>query len=329
MTDYDVVVIGAGAAGLSAGALLATEGKRVLVADRSPVLGGRAMAVPDEGFKVNVGGHLIEDPGSGLTKVFEHVGKELVHGTVSAEMPVWDHEKQVWGSVRDRYSGSKSELKKVIKALIETPYDELDRWDDRNLRQWLHQYTDDQGVIDLFEFITVLECMTDQWWDHSASDNLYVRKMHFSERGTAAYSCWPGQGWDGMWADLSDAITSHGGELRLGTAVERVVIENHEVKGVAVARQPRVLPNEFFEEEIIEAPCVISTLPVWHVLKVVPEDELPDWYAGQIRYLAQDRFRIAWLGLYLATEEPVHQYDPRHPAPPEPTLATPTAGPET
>jgi phytoene dehydrogenase-like protein len=240
MTDYDVVVIGAGAAGLSAGALLATEGKRVLVADRSPVLGGRAMAVPDEGFKVNVGGHLIEDPGSGLTKVFEHVGKELVHGTVSAEMPVWDNGKQAWGSVRDRYSGSKSELKKVIKALLATPYEELDRWDDRNLRQWLHQYTDDQGVIDLFEFITVLECMTDQWWDHSASDNLYVRKMHFSERGTAAYSCWPGQGWDGMWADLSDAITAHGGELRLATAVERVVIENHEVKGVAVARQPRV-----------------------------------------------------------------------------------------
>jgi hypothetical protein len=34
-------------------------------------------------------------------------------------------------------------------------------------------------------------------------------------------------------------------------------------------------------------------------------------YAGQIRYLAQDRFRIAWPGLYLATGEPVHQYDPR------------------
>src|SRR2546430_17334322 len=98
MSDYDVVVIGAGAAGLSAGALLAAEGQRVLVTDRSPVLGGRAMAVPDEGFKVNVGGHLIEDPGSGLTKVFEHVGKELVHGATSAEMPVWDHEKQAWGS---------------------------------------------------------------------------------------------------------------------------------------------------------------------------------------------------------------------------------------
>ena len=44
---------------------------------------------------------------------------------------------------------------------------------------------------------------------------------------------------------------------------------------------------------------------------VVPEEELPDWYAGQIRYLAQDKYKIAWLGLYLATEEPVSQYDPR------------------
>jgi hypothetical protein len=35
--------------------------------------------------------------------------------------------------VRDRYSGSKAELKKVIRVLIDTPYEELDRWDDRNL----------------------------------------------------------------------------------------------------------------------------------------------------------------------------------------------------
>jgi hypothetical protein len=48
--------------------------------------------------------------------------------------------------VRDRYSGSKAELKKAIKALIDTPYEELDRWDDRKLRQWLYQHTSDQGV---------------------------------------------------------------------------------------------------------------------------------------------------------------------------------------
>jgi len=311
MSSYDVVVIGAGAAGLSAGALLANEGKSVFVCERSPYLGGRALAVEDEGFKVNIGGHLIEDGGSGITRIFENVGKELVHGKVNAEMPVWDHEKNQWGSIRDRYSTNKTELKKVIHALVETPWEEFDNWDDRNLRELIHQYTNDQGVVDLFEFLSVLECLTDEPWDHSASDNLYVRKMHYQERRMAAYSCWPGQGWDRLWQDLADACTEKGGEVCLNTSVSRVIIENRRVKGVEIPREPRILPGEAYEVDVIEADCVISTLPVWNVLNVVPEHDLPDWYSGQIRHLAQDRFRVAWLGLYIATDEPVHRYDPK------------------
>ena len=311
MAKYDVVVIGAGAAGLSAGALLAKEGKSVLVCEKSPYLGGRALAVDDQGFKVNIGGHLIEDGGSGITKIFEQVGKELIHGKVNAEMPVWDHEKNQWGSIRDRYATDKTELKKVIKALVDTPWEELDNWDDRNLRDWIHQYTDDQGVVDLFEFLSVLECLTDEPWDHSASDNLYVRKMHYQEKRMAAYSCWPGQGWDGIWQDLADACTEHGGEVRLNTSVSRVVIEDREIKGVEIPSKLTILPGVPYEAELVETGCVISTLPVWSVLNVVPETELPDWYAGQINYLAQDKFRVSWLGLYMATDEPVHIYDPK------------------
>ncbi len=311
MESYDVVVIGAGAAGLSAGALLAKEGKSVLVCEKSAYLGGRALAVEDQGFKVNIGGHLIEDGGSGITKIFEKVGKELIHVKVNAEMPVWDHEKKQWGSIRDRYATDKTELKKVIKALVETPWEELDKWDDRNLREWIHQYTNDQGVVDLFEFLSVLECLTDEPWDHSASDNLFVRKMHYQERRMAAYSFWPGQGWDGIWQDLADACTEQGGEIRLNTSVSRVVIENREIKGVEIQSEATILPGVPYEPEMVETGCVISTLPVWSVLNVVPEDDLPDWYAGQILHLAQDKFRVAWLGLYMATDEPVHIYDPR------------------
>jgi phytoene dehydrogenase-like protein len=280
------------------------------------------MAVPDEGFKLNVGGHLLEDSGSGITKIFEYLGKHLGHGPSNTDMNVWDHEAGRWGSIRDRYAGGKDELKKVIKALLDTPYEELDKWDDRPLREWNLQHTSDQGVIDLFEFITVLECMTEHWYDHSASDNLYVRKMHYAEKRSAAYSFWPEQGWDGLFQDLADALTENGGELRLGTSVERVVIENGEVKGIEIARQPRILPNERFEDELIEADIVISTLPVWHVLNVVPEWELPDWYVAQIRFLAQDKFRVAWLGLYLAVDEPVAVIDRKELAT---WLHTPTA----
>jgi phytoene dehydrogenase-like protein len=308
---YDAIVIGAGAAGLSAAALLAKEGKSVALFEKQPILGGRALADDDEGFKLNLGGHLIEDSGSGLTKVFEHVGKTLVHGEVSKEMPVWDNDTQQWGSIRDRYAGDKRELKKVITALLDTSWDELEEWDDRPMRDWILQHTSDQGVIDLFEFLAVLECLTDEWYDHSASDNLWVRKMHYEEKKTAAYSCWPGQGWDGMWQDLADAITENGGEVHLGRAVERVIIENGEVKGVAISREPRVIPNEMFEEVLIEAPIVVSTLPVWNVLKVLPDHVLPDWYEAQIRHLAADQFRVSWLNVYLATEEPVTMWDER------------------
>jgi phytoene dehydrogenase-like protein len=287
VAKLDVVVIGAGAAGLTAAALLAKNGKKVLVLDRAPYLGGRGMAVPDEGFKLNLGGHLLEDSGSGITAIFAHLGKELVHGPENTDMNVWDHEKEKWGSIRDRYSGNKDELKKVIKAVVETPFEELDKWDDRCMREWIHQYTTDPGVIDLFEFIAVLECMTEDWWDHSASDNLFVRKMHYMEKRKAAYSFWPEKGWDGLFQDLADSVTENGGEIRLGESVHRVIMENHEVKGVTVARKPRILPNDY-ETEMIEADCVISTLPVWHVLSVVPEWELPDWYVAQIKHLAQD-----------------------------------------
>ena len=81
-------------------------------------------------------------------------------------------------------------------------------------------------MIDLWEFLSVLECMTDDWYDHSASDNLYVRKMHYAETRMAGYSFWPEQGWDGLFQDLRDAVVEHGGEVRIGTPVERVVIED-------------------------------------------------------------------------------------------------------
>jgi phytoene dehydrogenase-like protein len=307
MGKVDVAVIGAGAAGLTAAALLAKEGKRVAVYEAGATLGGRGMAVPDEGFKLNIGAHLLEDSGSGITKVFDYVGKKLEHGTVSSDMPVWNHESERWASIRDRYT-DKTELKKVIKAVVEAPYEEFEDWDDRSLREWMLQHTSDQGVIDLWEYIAVLECLTDEWYDHSASDNLYVRKMHYSEARIGGYSFWPQQGWDGLFDDLRDAVVEHGGEVHMKTPVETVLIEDGEIKGLVLGRE-KIIPNEVLEGEVVEAPCVISTLPVWNVLRVVPEKALPDWYAAQIRFLAQDRWRVSWLGLYLATKDPVYVID--------------------
>ena len=89
-----------------------------------------------------------------------------------------------------------------------------------------HQHTDDQGVIDLFEFIPVLECMTDEWWDHSASDNLFVRKMHFEETGHRRVLLLAGPG---LGQDVGRPAPTRSRRRAASCAlhpVERVVIED-------------------------------------------------------------------------------------------------------
>ncbi|MDG2427326.1 MAG: FAD-dependent oxidoreductase [Acidimicrobiales bacterium] len=311
MSDFDAIVIGAGAAGLASAALLAKEGQRVLALDRSNYLGGRGMATDDEGYRLNLGAHLLEDPGSGITKIFEHLGMTLGHGPSNTDMPVWNHDSETWGSIRDRYAGAgdRDELKAVIQALLETPYEELDGLDNLPMRSWLSKHTSNQGVIDLFEFITVMECMTEDWWDHSASDNLFNRKMHYQEKRTAAYSFWPEGGWDNLFSELRDAVVNNGGVVELGRSVSRVLIEDGSIRGVCLPRSGASLQNEIFHDETVTAPVVISTLPVWNVLDVVSESHLPDWYVNQIKTLAQDRWRVSYAHLSIATEEPIPVLD--------------------
>ena len=79
-----------------------------------------------------------------------------------------------------------------------------------------------------------------------------MRKMHYAETRMAGYSFWPGQGWDGMFEDLRDAVVEHGGEVLMGTPVETVLIEEGAVKGVHLGRD-KVIPNEFLEGEVLEA----------------------------------------------------------------------------
>lgn len=59
-TQFDAVVIGAGAGGLFTAARLAHHGYRTLVVERLDKVGGRASTDDIDGFKVNTGAIVIE-----------------------------------------------------------------------------------------------------------------------------------------------------------------------------------------------------------------------------------------------------------------------------
>ena len=76
MPDYDVIVIGAGLGGLTSGALLAHQGRKVLVLEQSSRVGGCCSTFEKDGYHFDVGASIVEiiQP---IERVFRLLGSTL------------------------------------------------------------------------------------------------------------------------------------------------------------------------------------------------------------------------------------------------------------
>jgi len=292
---YDVVIVGAGTAGLVCGCILAESGKRVAIFEKHPYLGGRAMEKRHRGHQIGLSSHLVEDPGDSLTRACELVDVELTHSERSDSMPFWDDDSGRWIPIQDRYSGSaKQGLKRCIEAVKELSFEELDNLDHMSLREWMSQYTSDEGVYEVWEAISVLEQITLEPWEHSASENLFIRKLHYERKRTAGYSFWPMGGWESLWKRMADAIRARGGEVTTGTTVEEVVVRDGAVKGVRLKGG-----------EEIEVGEVVVNAPVWNLNSLFAEDAVPWDFRNRVKALAANQNKACWFGYWIAAEEPV------------------------
>lgn len=73
MSDYDVIVIGAGCGGISSAAILAGQGRKVLCLEQSDRVGGCCSTFEREGFHFDVGASVVEVIGS-IETAFERLG---------------------------------------------------------------------------------------------------------------------------------------------------------------------------------------------------------------------------------------------------------------
>ena len=89
MEHRDVVVIGAGLAGLSAAAHLAMDGHRPLVLEHHSVPGGFAHEFTRRGFRFEVALHALDGagPGGWLYGMLKHLGSSRPHRPCSASIP--------------------------------------------------------------------------------------------------------------------------------------------------------------------------------------------------------------------------------------------------
>lgn len=307
---YDVIVVGGGAAGCVAAALLASEGKRVLLLERDAGLAGRARYFDVEGYRLQWGPHLLEDPGSGLTAILGRLGHTLEHGERNDAMAIWT--ERGWRQAREVYgAGERDEFRKVAAEIAALDLDDLDRYDQVSLREWLAKRTSHEGVIGLFELMAVLEGQTVKPDEHSASDNLFMRCLHLRERRLPGYSYCPVGGFDALFEAVGAIAERHGAEVRRNVSVASVAIEDRKVRGVYVEVGERRTPNELLPLERIDGDAVILTLPVWEVTKLLPESVVPGWYLELIDRLTAAEARGSWIGFYAACPDPPHRYSER------------------
>ncbi len=165
MTRPDVVVVGAGLAGLSAARDLEAGGAQVTVLEARPRVGGRVEQVElEDGRRVQLGGEVVGNAHTSYLGLVDELGLTLTAsyvaepGEITRQVPesVDIGEWPSWCTTADRASSEKVEAR---LATLVAAIDPADPWDFPDLRRldrmsvgdWLREVDASPGVMRLWE----------------------------------------------------------------------------------------------------------------------------------------------------------------------------------
>jgi phytoene dehydrogenase-like protein len=304
---YDVIVVVGGTGGLNLAALLTHAGKKVLLLERGSEesLGGRAMSGRKGGAAVDNGIKGLIMAGT-QDEVFQRIGKKLPDNVCE-----WTNSGEVymrgqWRNLDEVIRASVGEFLKVYKhPAMEMSYEQLEEIDDISIAKFVADRTDDQNVIDFFQYLGWLfGGSAPDGSDYSAGSLFYsIKKQVDATSGMPNRSYWVKGGTGAIAAGLIEAIEENGGEIRTGSAVSRVVIEDGKVRGVEVEDGERVVPTQLADTRLIEAPVVVSAVAIWDIFDIVSEEDLPPWYAERLEQLHRKTLNLLTLTYALDKED--------------------------
>ncbi|NTU93423.1 MAG: NAD(P)/FAD-dependent oxidoreductase [Chlorobiaceae bacterium] len=318
MQNPDIIIIGGGLGGLTAGARLAKAGRKVLLFEQHSVPGGCATTFRRQGFLVEAGLHELDglDATDLKTTIFRELDVfdkiqfvrlpefyRVVTSTTDLVVP--DDSAAAIEVFVKAFPAEEKGIRTFFKT-IHALRDEVDRLPlNRNIMKLLYpvfpmlfpklalhnqrtlgEFID--GIITDEELKLALVANYPYYHDDPytlsllyfslAQSSYYRGGGHFIKGGSQRLS-----------NHLADFIVEHGGEVMLNSKVTRIVVENGRAVGVAVRRRQDA------EEAVFRAGTIVANAAVPLVVEMLPEPE-----RGLLaRRVAGMKPGIAWLSAYI------------------------------
>jgi phytoene dehydrogenase-like protein len=266
---YDIIIIGAGLGGLTAGAKLAREGKKVLAIEQHSKPGGCATTFRRGRFTMEVGLHEMDGPSPKdmKTRIFNEL--EVFDNVEFVKVPefyrfvndrldlVIPHDPAEAASVLKKYFPSEGGGIDAFFSQILNP--KRKAADDTGSEKSLGVFLD--SIIGNEDLKLVLLGNLGYFHDdpYSISLTYYAVAQGSYFNGGASFI----KGGSQMLSDhLAKYITNHGGEVLLNHLVTGLLTENNKVKGVKFRKKKEQNPDfsEAFADEII-ANAALPNIP--------------------------------------------------------------------
>jgi phytoene dehydrogenase-like protein len=266
----DVIIIGAGLGGLSAGALLGSSGMRPLVLEKGENSGGRVTVIERDGFAIDYGIHAsLFAERSAAGEIMRAIGSDFRAAKSGISFCEDGRLKQFMGKkalslVRTKCLSRRNKIRlfwhfaRSLRKDANTLYPV-------SVKEWLDDMDAEEEVRDLITGFCVALCASTSVERLSIGEIVQFVRTAISRKRLFGY---PLGGWNSILKPMEQAIKSSG-EIRTKCAVDTIITEDGKVKGVVAGG------------EEIKSDLVVYAIPAQQLPPLLGE-ALPKEYARKL-----------------------------------------------